>query len=59
MPIEQYSNERLEELIGRWNNGALESYEERCELVYEIHKETSKPGCSGGFSAALRPMDIL
>ena len=54
---EQLSHSRLDQLFARWDKGAeafWASYQERCEIVYEIQKETAKPGCKGSFSAALR-----
>jgi hypothetical protein len=54
---EPLSHNRLDQLFARWDNGAdafWTSYQERCEIVYEIQKETAKPGCKGSFSAALR-----
>ena len=56
-----FDNARLEELISQWLDGAESfwtSYKERCELVYAIWKETAKPGCKGGFSAALARMGL-
>lgn len=56
-----FDNARLEELISEWLEGAESfwtSYKERCELVYVIWKETAKPGCKGGFSAALARMGL-
>lgn len=53
----QFSQNRLDQLFDRWDSGAeafWTSYQERCEIVYEIQKETAKPGCKGAFSAALR-----
>ena len=53
----QFSQNRLDQLFERWDNGAeafWTSYQERCEIVYEIQKETAKPGCKGKFSNALR-----
>jgi len=61
MENEQFSQTRLEELINKWNDGAeffWKTYEERCEIVYDIWKETAKSGCQGGFSAALRRMRL-
>ena len=56
-----FDNARLEQLIRQWLDGAESfwtSYKERCELVYAIWKETAKPGCKGGFSAALARMGL-
>jgi hypothetical protein len=56
-----FDNARLEQLISQWLEGAEScwtSYKERCELVYAIWKETAKPGCKGGFSAALARMGL-
>ena len=42
-----FSQSRLDQLFARWDNGAeafWASYQERCEIVYEIQKETAKPG---------------
>jgi hypothetical protein len=60
MSDEEFS-ERLRELIKWWETAVHEfwkSYEERCALIYEIHKETSKPGCQGKFSAVLRRIKL-
>ena len=57
----QFSQSRLDQLFDRWEIGAeafWTSYQERCEIVYEIQKETAKPGCKGAFSAALRRIHL-
>jgi hypothetical protein len=57
----QFSQTRLDQLFARWDNGAEAfwiSYQERCEIVYEIQKETAKPGCKGEFSNALRRIHL-
>ena len=57
----QFSQDRLDQLFARWNRGAeafWASYQDRCEIVYEIQKEAAKPGCKGGFTAALRRIHL-
>ncbi|MGA7243687.1 MAG: hypothetical protein WBX19_10910 [Terracidiphilus sp.] len=59
--IEEFSQARLDQLYARWDDGAEAfrmSLDARCEIVYDIHKETAKPGCTGGFSAALRRINL-
>jgi hypothetical protein len=61
MGTEQFNQERLDALFDRWDDKVdlfFKNYEERCEIVYEVWKETVKPGCKGGFSAALRRMRL-
>jgi hypothetical protein len=61
MSDKQFSPERLEQLIKKWLDGVepfWRNYQERCELVYAIWKETAKPGCKGGFSAVLARMGL-
>jgi hypothetical protein len=56
-----FSQTRLAQLFALWDNDALaflKSYAERCEIVYAIWQETAKPGCHGGFSAALRRIKL-
>jgi hypothetical protein len=58
---EQYSEERIGQLINKWNDGAATfwaSYDERCLIVYQLHQECAKPGCRGGFSAVLRRIKL-
>jgi hypothetical protein len=57
----EFSQTWLDQLYARWNDGVEAFFVGlggRCELVYEIHKETVKPGCNGGFSAALRRIKL-
>ena len=61
MQEKRFSQARLDQLCDRWDNGAevfWASYQERCEIVYEIQKETAKPGSNGEFSAALRRIGL-
>jgi hypothetical protein len=58
---EKFSQTRLDQLYARWDDGQegfFATLEVRSELVYEIHKETAKPGCTGGFSAARRRLEL-
>ncbi len=44
----EFSQTWLDLLYARWDDGVeafFVGWEGRCELVYEIHKETVKPGC--------------
>jgi hypothetical protein len=57
----QFNQRRLDHLFALWDKGIeafILGWEGRCELVYEIHKETAKAGCNGGFSAALRRLKL-
>jgi hypothetical protein len=61
METQGFSQTRLDRLFALWDNNALtflKSYAERCEIVYQIWQETAKPGCNGGFSAALRRIKL-
>ncbi|MCU1312001.1 MAG: hypothetical protein JWO20_3126 [Candidatus Angelobacter sp.] len=52
----------VRDLIDKWNNGVgvfWPAYEERCRIIYEVWKETSKPGRSGQFTSALRQLKFL
>lgn len=51
----------LDRLYARWDDGKkayFVNFLGRCEIVYLVHKETVKPGCKGGFSAALHRLDL-
>jgi hypothetical protein len=61
MNDQKFNEERLEHLIKMWHPGAdayLTNFGTRREIVFEIHKEATKPGCKEGFSAAVHRIGL-
>jgi hypothetical protein len=56
-----FSLTRVDQLVNAYKVGLdhhLLNYQWRCELVFEIHRETAKSGCKGMFSATLRRIQL-
>lgn len=61
MDDREFSEERLERLIKMLEPAAdadSARYRKRCEIVYEILRETAKPGCMGALKVALHRIGI-
>jgi hypothetical protein len=57
----QFSQTRVDQLVDKYKIGLdhhIMDYQWRCEVVYELHKETAKSGCKGLFSATLRRIQL-